>query len=455
VTVRVVSAPYVFLGRADRTLDPLPGPLPSRERGTDTAGRAGPSRERGTKPDGHLPLSPTGGEGQGEGADPRVLRDAAVALDGDHILAVGARTEIEGRYGRGEALDAVLLPALVNAHTHLELSHLHRRIGGGEGLASWIQLLVAARAVEDPHAGAALDEAILQLEEAGVAAVGEVTNTLAALPRLARARLAGTVYHEVFGFSGARIEAALAAAAGLRARAGAPPAGLAIAPSPHAVYSTNPRVLAELLRAGPASIHLAEDPAERAFCARMAGPFASLVRALGAVDLRPLGRSAVAVAAPHLGPRSLAVHAVDLDAEDLADLVRSRATVVLCPRSNLHVGGRLADLPRLLAAGIPLAVGTDSLASCPSLSPLAELAALARAFPDVPADRLLQLAWNGPAVGAPAVGRLAPGTAPGLLAAPLAGLRPADPAAWLLGTFGAEERPLGWIARHHPEALAA
>ncbi|HEY7724309.1 MAG TPA: amidohydrolase, partial [Anaeromyxobacteraceae bacterium] len=139
---------------------------------------------------------------------------------------------------------------------------------------------------------------------------------------------------------------------------------------------------------------------------------------------------------------------------DRAALRRSGATAVLCPRSNLHIGGRLPDLPALLEAGVPLAVGTDSLASSPSLSPLAELAALARAFPRVPAARLLPLAWNGACVGAPAVGRLAPGAAPGLLAAPLGGDRPLDPAAWLLESCGAGERPLAWIARHRPEAAA-
>jgi len=369
-------------------------------------------------------------------------------------VALGPRAEIESRFGRSERLEAVLLPALVNAHTHLELSHLRGRIQGGEGLAAWIHLLISTRAA-DPWPGRALDEALLELEEAGVAAVGEVTNTLVALPHLARAGIAGTLYHEVFGFSGARIEAALAAAADMRARAGPPGPGLAIAPSPHAVYSTNPRVLAELLRAGPASVHLAEDPGERTFCASMTGPFASLIRMLGAIDLRPLGRSAVAVVAPHLGPRSLAVHAVDVDEDDLGALARSRATVVLCPRSNLTIGGRLPDLPRLLAAGIPLAVGTDSLASSPSLSPLAELAALARAFPQISPARLLQLAWNGPAVGAPSVGRLAPGCAPGIVAAPLAGARPDDPVSWLLSAFDSEKHPFTWIARHRPETPSA
>jgi cytosine/adenosine deaminase-related metal-dependent hydrolase len=136
---------------------------------------------------------------------------------------------------------------------------------------------------------------------------------------------------------------------------------------------------------------------------------------------------------------------VDLDDEDVVLLTRSGATAVLCPRSNRYIVGLLPRLPALMEAGVPLAVGTDSLASSPSLAPLAELALLHREFPGVAASRLLPLAWNGPAVGAPHVGRLAPGAAPGVVAAPLAGARPGDPFEFLLGSFGADERPFAWI----------
>jgi cytosine/adenosine deaminase-related metal-dependent hydrolase len=345
----------------------------------------------------------------------------------------------------------------VNAHLHLELCPLAGRVPGGGGRVPWILSLVSERA---RAGGDGVEEAmargVAQLVASGVAAVGDVTNTLVSAGPLARAGLAGTLFHEVFGFSASRIGDALRAAEEARAALGAPPPGLAVAPSPHAVYSTHPATLARLLRAGASSVHVAEDPAERRFCAEAAGPLAELVRMLGAGpgELRPLARSAVAAVAPHLGARSLAVHVVDVDGDDLADLARSGATVVLCPRSNQAIGGRLPDLPRLLGAGVALAVGTDSLASSPSLSPLAELAVLRRAFPRVDAGRLLALAWNGGAVGAPGVGRLEAGGAPGVVAAPLGGERPADPAAWLLEVHGAQERPFAWIARHRPEARA-
>jgi aminodeoxyfutalosine deaminase len=381
------------------------------------------------------------------------VRDGAVALDGDRVVAVGPRAEVEARHGAAERLDAVVLPALVNAHLHLELSHLAGKVPGGRGLVPWIEALVAARARGGP-ADEGMARGAAALHAAGVAAVGDVTNALGSGRHLAREGISGTLFHEVYGFTEARAAQAMQAAREARARTGPPGPGLRVAPSPHAVYSTHPATAAALLAAGPASIHLAEVPEEREFVSAARGPFADLVLRLGLEPgaLRPFARSPVDAVAASLGPRTLVVHAVDLDDADRDALRRSGATVVLCPRSNLHVSGRTADLPRLLAAGIPLAVGTDSLASSPSLSPLEELAVLHRAFPEVPAVDVAALAWAGPAVGAPSVGRIAPGACPGVLAVPLRGAAPVDPFAWLLEE-GAS-RPPAWLARHRPEALA-
>jgi aminodeoxyfutalosine deaminase len=390
--------------------------------------------------------------GRAEGA----IRDGAVALDGDRIVAVGPRAEVEAVHGKGERRDAVLLPALVNAHLHLELSHLAGAVVGGEGLPAWIELFVSARArARDRDPAPAMTMAAEDLVRFGVAAVGDVSNTLASVAPLGAAGLAGTVFHEVFGITPRRMAEALAQARAMRAAAPAPAPGLRIVESPHAVYSTHHPSLVALLRAGPGSIHLAEDEAERAFVSTGTGAFGHLVARMGgrARDLVPKGRSAVAVVAPHLAAHHLAVHCLDLDVEDLASLHACGATVVLCPRSNRFIGGKLPRLDLLLEAGIPLALGTDSLASCPSLSPLTDAAALRRAFPAIPASRVVALLWNGAAVGAPHVGALVPGRAPGVLAAPTGGARVGDPFE-LLVAFGAEERPFEWIARQRPEVSA-
>ncbi len=380
------------------------------------------------------------------------LRDGAVALAGEHVVAVGPRAEVEARHGKGERRDGVILPALVNAHLHLELSHMAGAVAGGEGLPAWIELFLSARAhARDRDPAPAMLMAAEDLVQLGVAAVGDVSNTLASVAPLAAAGLAGTVFHEVFGITPRRMVEALEIAKELRARAPAPPPGLRIVTSPHAIYSTHHPSLVELLRGGPGSIHLAEDPAERSFVSTGTGGFGHLVARMGgrARDLVPKGRSAVAVVAPYLAPHHLVVHCVDVDDDDVAALKSSGATVVLCPRSNAYITGRLPRLDVLLAAGIPLAVGTDSLASAPSLAPLADVAVLRRAFPEIPAERVVSLAWNGPAVGAPHVGALAPGLAPGVVVALACGARIEDPFEFLVA-FGAEERPFDWLARQDP-----
>jgi cytosine/adenosine deaminase-related metal-dependent hydrolase len=413
VTVRVFSAPWVLTGR----------------------------------PAGVGPAGPEAGEER-----PAAIPEGAVALDGDTIVAVGPRAEIEARHGESERRDGVILPALVNAHLHLELSFMNGAVSGGDGLPAWIELFISARAharTRDP--GPAMTMAAEDLVRFGVAAVGDISNTLASVGPLAQAGMAGTIFHEVFGPTPRRFVEALEAAKVMRDLAPEPPLGLRIVTSPHAIYSTPHPNLVELLRGGPGSIHLAEDPAERSFVSTGTGGFSHLVARMGgrARDLVPKGRSAVAVVAPHLGPHHLAVHCVDLDEDDIELLRRCGATVVLCPRSNGFISGKLPRLDLLLKAGIPLAVGTDSLVSAPSLAPLADVATLRRGFPAIPASRILPLAWNGPAVAAPHVGALAPGLAPGVLAAPARGSRTRDPFETVIA-FGAEERPFEWLARQRP-----
>ncbi len=113
----------------------------------------------------------------------------------------------------------------------------------------------------------------------------------------------------------------------------------------------------------------------------------------------------------------LLVHMVHASADDRRLAREAGATVVLCPRSNLHIGGRLPDVDAFVADGLPLAIGTDSLASVPDLSLWAEMATLAAHFPAVPAARWLEAATRGGAraLGLPGFGTLRAGARPGVL----------------------------------------
>jgi cytosine/adenosine deaminase-related metal-dependent hydrolase len=130
------------------------------------------------------------------------------------------------------------------------------------------------------------------------------------------------------------------------------------------------------------------------------GRLADLFRERGFAgdDWKPPGRSPV----EHLkrlgalSANTLAVHCVHVDQRDRSSLQSSRATVVTCPRSNAALGVGTAPIPELMREGIPVAVGTDSLASAPDLDMFAELCALRQQHPDLsPAAALRMATLNG------------------------------------------------------------
>jgi cytosine/adenosine deaminase-related metal-dependent hydrolase len=248
-------------------------------------------------------------------------------------------------------------------------------------------------------------------------------------------------FHELVGSREARTGDALADAAREREDQGhgepAWPARVGYVPAPHAPYSVGPalfrRIFAAAARTGhPTSVHVAEDGDELALLLEGTGPWAEVLARMGVPPgsrtprLRPVAYLAALGAFDAPRP-PLLVHMVEAVEEDRALARRHGATVVLCPRSNRHVSGRLPDVPALIAGGVRLALGTDSLASTPDLSLWGEMQALADAFPDIPPATWLAAATTGgaAALGLDALGALAPGKRPGVLSVPLAD--PTDP----------------------------
>jgi cytosine/adenosine deaminase-related metal-dependent hydrolase len=273
--------------------------------------------------------------------------------------------------------------------------------------------------------------------ERGTAAVGDVSNTLVHLDLLAESGMRAVVFLELLAWDPEAAEATLAWGRQNLAAAGTS-AGVEVRLAAHAPHSVSPELLRMLVKeGGPAAIHLAESPEEKRYLEKGGGEWAAFLerRGLGKVAFEPPGRSPVAyvdglgVLHPHL----LAAHAVQVDEADRRLLASRGVHVVLCPRSNRNLGVGRADVPALAAAGVRLALGTDSLASVETLDVLDDAVLLARQFPTLPKAEIVRMATRGgaEALGLDDVGALAPGMEAALALAPCARV-PDDPCAFLV-----------------------
>ena len=392
--------------------------------------------------------------------DSDAIVDAAVVVDArGRVLDFGRAVDVLPRHAglAVERVRGVLAPGLVNAHTHLELSALRGQVRGGGGFVPWVENLIGARVELRPDEDtSAIERAVSELDSLGTVAVGEVTNSLSAVSVLAKYGFAGSIFHEVFGVEKKALEKRVAELPRMvEEHVGAwPTPELVYAPTPHTLYTTHAAVARSLLddarsRGARASIHLAEHPAERRFLEVGDGPVADWYESRLKVPRESFNcphKSPVAFADEMgaLAPHVVCVHLTDARPQELEVVARRGASVVLCPRSNLYIEARLPPLLSMRQAGIVAALGTDSLASSPSLDVLAEARALSDRFPTVPACELLRMAtWEGArALGRGDLGRVARSASPGLFA--VDGDPGADPCAFLLANVRAPRR---WISR--------
>ncbi len=370
------------------------------------------------------------------------IPQGAVAIDGERIVSVGPRTAVLAEAGAGAELcdpgHAALLPGLINAHCHVELSWMGQDPPPGRDYMAWLRGLLERRAVEQPQvARRAAERAIHAMVDRGTVALGDVSNATWVVPMLARSALQGVAFHEIYGIDAAHAEARIREGIEhLETLAGDPDLVAAgdrwrVVLTPHAPHTTSEPLLRALAgRAAaarePLSVHVAESEAEVAFLRDGSGPLAELHRERGLVDdhWRPSGLTPVEHLdrAGVLTLHSLAVHCVHLVHRDHTKLQSRGVSVVTCPRSNERLGVGKAPVPELLAEGIPVALGTDSLASAPDLDLFAEMAALRRVHPRLAPAAVLRVATlNGAAaLGlADRLGSIEPGKLARLVVVPL------------------------------------
>jgi len=365
------------------------------------------------------------------------LREGLVAVEAGRVAWVGER----GDPGcpRGERRDlgpGVLVPGLVNAHCHLELSHLGGELPTAGGFVPWVESVVALRGrLPAEEIRSRTREAIRFLEERGTVAVGDVSNSLAHLDLLAASELRGVVFFELLAWDPERAEATLRGALERLATLPVRVPGWDVRLAAHAPHSVSAELLRDLAERGPGAIHLAESREEVRFLASGDGPWATFLehRGLGHVSFEAPGVSPTRYldALGFLGPGLVAAHAVHVDRSDCDLLARSGVFVVLCPRSNRTLGVGSPDVASLLAAGVRLALGTDSLASVESLDVLEDAALLVRSSPHLDPASILRMATAGgaAALGLSDLGTIAPGKRAALAFA-RTGSPPSDP--WAL-----------------------
>lgn len=320
------------------------------------------------------------------------LAEPAVVVRGGRFAWVGPAADLPSEYADApqQRVPGVMTPGLVNAHTHLQYTGFAEVAGAAyAGFEDWSEAFEARyELVADPSEwrAAALAGARLGVA-AGTTAFSDIVTDDSARGAVASVGADGIEFLEVI----AELESSWHAGGRDRflERVAAAAPAVEVGVSPHAPYSVDPEVTRELCRfARDAGLrihsHVAESALERALYVdgepgvlaiygAMRAEFA-LVRSGGA----GCGTGAFSDSIELLGSSTHVAHGIYFDQDERALLRRRETSVVLCPRSNAVIGLDEAPVAAYLREGNRLAIGTDSLASSPSLDVFADAAAAVR-----------------------------------------------------------------------------
>jgi 5-methylthioadenosine/S-adenosylhomocysteine deaminase len=303
------------------------------------------------------------------------LINAGILVSRGVIVAVGQADAMSRKYPRRQIIrfpNAVLLPGLVNLHAHLELPLLLDTIRAAQ-LPDWVLNLIKAKkemSIRDYAAAARAN--IRSLIRTGTTTVGEICTHNISPQLLKQSGLRAVIFREVISMSpgqGNQIRSRL-------------PTGCRFSSliktgiSPHAPYTVSEKILREikemsLRKYTRVCMHVGESKDEiRLFQGKKSG-FDKLYQAAGwDRNWAPVADSPFEYLSRLglLNSRFLAVHAVQATDQDIAIMKKKNISVAHCPKSNENTRVGKMPLKKLLDAGITVGLGTDSLASSPSLS---------------------------------------------------------------------------------------
>ena len=326
-----------------------------------------------------------------------IIKNGFVKTDCGKITEVG-----QGRaYGTNDTLidhgPGVLMPCLVNAHTHLELSALKNKTDTSSGFIHWVQSVIEKREeTGEQNLLDSLASGIKALADTGSLIVGDISSSGLSRRPFLKSKLSGVWFKEYLG-DGRHEEPECKKIKNDKK----------ISVAGHAPHTTASDLLVRLKSIcrdhdQPFSIHLAESIEEVEFLRTGTGTWADFLNQrkidTSAIRLSGAGPVKYADQLGLLDEKTLAVHLVFADQEDIELLSEKNVNVCVCFRSNHLLHQHLPDVPMMLRHGLKLCLGTDSLASNNTLSLFDEMKFLTRSFPEIsPAALIAMATLNGAA----------------------------------------------------------
>ena len=371
-----------------------------------------------------------------------VIADGGLAVRDGEILAVGPWVDLLREHPAATRKDlgaVIVMPGLINAHCHLDYTMMRGALFGGGSFSAWIQRLNSMRRSLDQRDYLdAIASGFSELRRWGCTTVLNIESFPELVPFLPESPIRVWWFLEVMDVR-SRLESAEALAGAIHffERAGESRGGFGI--SPHAPYTVS-RDLYSLSASFarkynlPLCTHLAESDEEMAMFAEGKGALHEFLRSIG----RPMEdcgfRTPVeAVLEGGLLPEGALLVHMNILTDGDKELLRATAgrhPVIHCPRTHAFFGRKPFDLGFFTASGIPVLIGTDSLASNEDLNMFAEMRAMQSAFPALDPREILQMATVAPAAAIGRGGRLgelSPGALADFLAIPDEGEGSSDP----------------------------
>lgn len=373
--------------------------------------------------------------------------DGAIEIKGKKIVSIGKFKEVFKKTAFAKPInfeESIILPSLVNVHTHLELSALRYKIVlPSDNFISWVKNVInLKKELTVSEIREAARASLYNLWKEGVGIIGDVGNTAITLPLLCNSPFYGYFFNEVLSFRGGYNLKEI--------KIDTESLNFKITYSAHAPYSVSPLLLQAIKaynkkRKKLFCIHCAESLEEVEFLKTGKGQLLSLLKEKGQwnEDFIPPKLSPVKYLykLKLLDKDTLLIHVVYIDEEDLEILKKTGVKICICPKSNLFTGVGLPEIKRFIFAGLDICIGTDSLASNDQLSIWEELKTLYIHYPDISPDIFLKMAtFNGAKVlGFEKMGALLPGYYAHMLVVEIKDYLTDNPKETLLNLINAEK----------------